>query len=103
MELDILRIIAGFQENELTEHIIYASLSRIEKDPRNREVLERIFADEYRHYNFWEGITGKEVKPTRWKIFKFYWISRIFGITFGLKLMEKGEQGAEAAYGKIAA
>lgn len=103
MEQDLRKILEGFQENEITEHIIYARLSRIEKDSRNREILERISADEYRHYNFWKGISGIEVKPNRWKIFKFYWISRIFGITFGLKLMEKGEQRAEDAYGRIVA
>lgn len=98
---DLRKVLEQFQENEITEQIIYARLSRIEKEARNREVLERISADEFRHYHFWKGITGTEVSPNRWKIFKFYWISRIFGITFGLKLMEKGEQGAEAAYGKI--
>jgi len=98
---DLRKVLEQFQENEITEHIIYARLSRIEKDSRNREVLQRISADEFRHYHFWKGITGTEVKPNRWKIFKFYWISRVFGITFGLKLMEKGEQGAEIAYGKI--
>jgi len=98
---NIKSLLEGFQENEITEHIIYARLSRVEKDVKNREVLERISADEYRHYHFWKGITGTEVKPNRWKIFKYYWISRLFGITFGLKLMEKGEEGAEAAYEKI--
>ena len=98
---DLQKVLEQFQENEITEHVIYVRLSRIEKDSRNREVLERISADEFRHYHFWKGITGTEVKPNRWKIFKFYGISRIFGITFGLKLMEKAEQGAEVAYEKI--
>ncbi|MCX7787559.1 MAG: VIT1/CCC1 transporter family protein [Spirochaetes bacterium] len=94
-------VLERFQENEITEHIIYARLSRAQKDVRNREVLERISADEYRHYQFWKGFTGTEVKPNQWKIFKYYWISRILGITFGLKLMERGEEGAEASYEKI--
>lgn len=94
-------LLEGFQKNEITEHIIYARLSRVEKDVKNREILERISADEYRHYHFWKEFTGKEVNPNQWKIFKFYWTSRIFGITFGLKLMENGEKGAEAAYERI--
>lgn len=98
---ELRSLLERFQENEISEHIIYAQLSRVEKNTRNREVLERISADEYRHYHFWKGITGKEIKPCRWKVFKFYWISRILGITFGLKLMEKGEQEAEEAYEKI--
>ncbi len=101
LAVEMKKHLESFQENEITEHIIYARLSRVEKDVTNRQVLERISADEYRHYHFWKGLTGKEVKPNRWKIFTFYWISRILGITFGLKLMEKGEKGAEAAYEKI--
>lgn len=51
-----------------------------------------------RHYMFWKKYTNADVKPNRWKIFRFYWIARIFGITFGIKLMEKGEEGAQKAY-----
>jgi len=39
-----------------------------------------------------------EVKPSRLRIFKFYWISRIFGLTFGIKLMENGESEAQINY-----
>lgn len=35
------------------------------------------------------------------KIWKYFFISRIFGITFGLKLMERGEEQAQATYEEI--
>jgi len=60
--------------------------------------LQRIGDDELRHYHFWKEYSGEEVKPNRWKIFKFYWVSRILGITFGIRLMEKGEKGAREEY-----
>lgn len=101
MNSDLKATLVQFQENEITEHLIYAALSRKEQNLQNRAVMERISADEYRHYHFWKGITGTEVKPNRWKLLKFYWISRIFGLTFGLKLMEKGEEGAQVTYQKI--
>lgn len=41
--------------------------------------------------------------PSRLNIVKYYWISRIFGLTFGVKLMERGEQKAQGAYGRLAA
>jgi VIT1/CCC1 family predicted Fe2+/Mn2+ transporter len=98
---EIKEQIKSFQNNEITEYHIYTSLARVQKNPENKEVLERIASDELRHYHFWKETSGTEVKPNRWKIIKFYWICRIFGITFGLKLMEKGEEGAEDTYRRI--
>jgi VIT1/CCC1 family predicted Fe2+/Mn2+ transporter len=41
------------------------------------------------------------VKPNKLKIWWYYLISRILGITFGIKLMERGEEDAQAIYEKI--
>ncbi len=98
---DQIKLIKQFQKNEITEYYIYSRLSRIIKSKKNAETLQRIGDDEMRHYVFWKKHSGAEVKPNKWKIFKFYWIARILGITFGIKLMEKGEEGAQEAY-KIA-
>jgi VIT1/CCC1 family predicted Fe2+/Mn2+ transporter len=40
----------------------------------------------------------REVSPKRWKILFFYWVSGIFGINFGIKLMEWGEEQAQINY-----
>ncbi len=93
-----LNDIKTFQKNELTEYYIYSRLARKVKNKKNAEILQRIGDDEMRHYMFWKKYTNADVKPNRWKIFRFYWIARIFGITFGIKLMEKGEEGAQKAY-----
>jgi VIT1/CCC1 family predicted Fe2+/Mn2+ transporter len=90
------------QRNEITEHIIYGRLARRQKNLHNKKLLEGISHDELSHYEFWKKHTGQDVKPSRLKIFKYYWISVIFGITFGLKLMEKGEEMAQGVYDKIA-
>lgn len=92
--------ILEFQKNEITEHHIYEKLSRIIKD-KNRKILQQISQDELKHHNFWKEQTGEDVKPDNLRIWWYYIISRIFGITFGIKLMEKGEEGAQEAYGKI--
>ncbi len=41
------------------------------------------------------------MKPNRAKITFFFWVSRIFGLTFGIKLMEKGEEKAQEAYAAL--
>lgn len=97
---DQIKQIKQFQKNEITEYYIYSRLSRKIKSKKNAETLQRIGDDEMRHYLFWKEHSGAEVKPNKWKIFKFYWIARIFGITFGIKLMEKGEEGAQESYKK---
>jgi VIT1/CCC1 family predicted Fe2+/Mn2+ transporter len=95
-------IILTSQKNEITEHIIYSKLSQTVKDKQNKEILKQISDDEKRHYHFWKKYTNKDVKPNRLKIWWYYLISRIFGITFGIKLMERGEEDAQTIYGKIA-
>ena len=89
------------QRNEITEHFIYNKLSRSIKDSHNKTVLKRISGDELKHYNFWKKYTQEDVKPDKLKIWKYFLISRIFGITFGIKLMERGEEQAQVTYNKI--
>ena len=94
------KMLLQFQENEITEYHIYNKIAKRIKNKNNREVLEKIANEELEHYHFWKKHTGKEVRPDRWKIFRFYWIIRLLGLTFGIKLMEKGEEGAQEAYRK---
>ncbi len=90
--------VRAFQRNEITEYHVYKRLARLMKDENNRNVLNRIAEDELRHYRVWMEISGVAVKPDRWRIFLFFWIARIFGVTFGIKLMERGEAGAQHDY-----
>jgi VIT1/CCC1 family predicted Fe2+/Mn2+ transporter len=86
------------QRNEITEHIIYKRLADSTKDANNKRVLESISADELKHHNIWKTYTKQEVKASKYTIWKYYWISRIFGLTFGVKLMENGEGKAQTNY-----
>ena len=90
------------QREEITEYHIYNKLAEQTKDAENQKVLKQIAADELKHYKMWAAYTNKEVSPSYWEIKKYYWISRIFGLTFGLKLMEKGEEKAQINYDLIA-
>ena len=90
-----------FQRNEITEYHIYRRLAASTKDENNRRVLEKIADDELRHYRTWEAHTGIKVPPSRWKIWKYVTIAKILGLTFGIKLMEKGEGSAQISYNDI--
>ncbi len=88
----------SFQRNEITEHNIYTRLARSMKSPENRAVLEKIATDEYNHYNMWKSYTKADVKPNQLIMWFYYLVSRIFGFTFGIKLMERGEEEAQVNY-----
>ena len=90
------------QFNEITEYHIYSRLARRVRDPENSATLQRIADEEKGHYEIWREYTGEEVQPGRFKVFFFTVISRVFGLTFGVKLMEKGEEAAQINYDRIA-
>ncbi|MGD2177249.1 MAG: VIT1/CCC1 transporter family protein [Anaerolineae bacterium] len=90
-----------YQESEITEHYIYKKLAQSVDSPHDSRILEEIAEDELRHYHDWRQYTQQDVAPDRWRIWKYYLISRIFGFTFGIKLMERGEEGAQENYAEL--
>jgi VIT1/CCC1 family predicted Fe2+/Mn2+ transporter len=90
-----------YQKNEITEHHIYKRLARAIKSPENKRVLEKIGDDELRHYRAWRSYTQQDVEPDKLKIWRYYLISRVFGFTFGIKLMEGGEEDAQDSYEQL--
>jgi VIT1/CCC1 family predicted Fe2+/Mn2+ transporter len=90
------------QRTEITEYHVYHNIADILPDEENRRIVEEIGDDEKRHYEIWKGYTGKEVKPNKFLIWLYIAISRVFGFTFGFKLMELGEEKAQVNYAKIA-
>ncbi|MBS7626614.1 VIT1/CCC1 transporter family protein [Candidatus Bathyarchaeota archaeon] len=98
---NIRKTVLSAQRNELTEHIIYSRLSDSIRDPHNKNVLKQISEDELDHYFFWKKYSKEDVKPDRLKVLKYLLIAKIFGFTFGIKLMERGEDQAQVTYYKI--
>jgi len=96
-----LDILLKAQKNEITEYNVYKNLSKITKEEHNKKILEKISQDELKHYGVFKSITNKEVTPYKLKIFFYSAISRFFGLTFGLRLMEGGEVMAQEYYNKI--
>lgn len=87
-----------FQKNEITESIVYTKLAEIEKDTHNKSILKKIAAEEAAHYEILKKYTGTAPTPHKSRINKFYWLARILGITFAIKLMESSEESAHQNY-----
>ncbi|NOZ58948.1 MAG: rubrerythrin family protein [Euryarchaeota archaeon] len=96
-----LKKLLTLQRNEITEYHIYRRLAGEARDPRNREVLMHIAGDELRHYNFWKRYTRRSAPPDRLRIWVYTLILKIFGITFGVKLLERGEKSAQRIYEEV--
>jgi VIT1/CCC1 family predicted Fe2+/Mn2+ transporter len=89
------------QKNEITEFLIYKKLSQSENNAENKRILSQISNDELKHYNIWKSHTRRNIRPSLLKAWLHYIISRVFGITFCIKLMEGGEGQAQINYRKI--
>lgn len=98
---DTMKFLRKAQKNEITEHHIYLKLSSLKKNRQNSEILSQIAQDELYHHNALKRFTGTDQKPNTLKVFFYTLISVIFGITFGIKLMERGERDAEKLYAEL--
>lgn len=88
-------------KNELTEAAIYARLAMLEKDLKNKQILESISADEASHARIIKDILGQDCQISSLKVSWTVFCARVFGITFTLKAMERGENTASKTYRAI--
>ena len=93
-----IAVIKKMQQNELTESVIYREIAKFAKGEENKKTLIRLADEEKAHYEIWKNYTQIEMKPQKRKVLKYKWIARIFGFTFAIKLMEKGEENAQVEY-----
>jgi len=98
--MDIKKKLLEFQREEITEYHFYMILSRRIRG-ENKNVLERIAKEEKKHYEILKRHTGEDVEPDKTKLLKYSILQRVFGLTFAIKLMEKGEKGAQEGYSLV--
>ena len=102
MEQKIMRRqLLAAQRNEISEYHTYKWLAKSIRDNKNREVLEHIAEDELKHYKVFRRLTKTDVKPRKFRTFFFQIISRVFGLSFGLRLMERGEEVTQDLYSRL--
>lgn len=103
MELnqEIVRKLLRNQQDEINAHELYRKVAALLKDSRNRETMEKIAADEMNHYRRLKAATGRDLRPQAFKVGLLYRFIRVFGLTFGIKLLERTESQAVASYGEL--
>ncbi len=86
------------QQDELVGEQVYGILAGLTKNPHNSKILARISNEEKKHAEIFKQYTKADLPVDRVKVFFYVFISRLFGLTFGIKLQEKGEQEAQKNY-----
>ncbi|MDD4363388.1 MAG: VIT1/CCC1 transporter family protein [Atribacterota bacterium] len=89
------------QQDELVGQEVYGKLAKLVKDKHNSAVLAKIAEDEREHAKIFQKYTKTDLKVNKWRVFFYVLISRVFGLTFGIKLQEKGEEAAQNSYKKM--
>lgn len=102
MPPELANKVAGFQRDEMTGFILYGRLAGVTKDANNARVLADMSTAEKGHYDFWKSVSGRDEAPYRGAVFFYFWCARILGLTFALKLMERGEKAATEGYRSVA-
>lgn len=89
------------QQDEINAYHTYLKISHFVKDEHNKEIIKQVAYDELNHYNRLKELTGLDIPPQKSKVAFSYWITRILGITFGIKLFEKGESKGISNYSEL--
>ena len=92
---DLTATLLALQQGEITEYHIYTKIAAIQNVAHNRDVLDRIAQQERGHYEIWKRYTGRDVAPDTFRIWFYYLVARVFGMTFAIKLMEGVEKRAQ--------
>ncbi len=91
------------QRKEITEYQIYRKLSCLAKDKHNKEILNNMAEEELEDYHLWRNFTNEDIAPDTAKVFQYVVISRLFGLTFAIKLLERDSKPIREAYELLAA
>ncbi len=101
---DLKTLLLDFQRNERTEADVYFRLAAQTKSEHNRAVLTKIANEELGHAAIWQKLSGGEkCEPSRRRVRRWSRIAKVFGLTFGVRFMERGEAEAQKNYEKVVA
>lgn len=89
------------QRGELTEAKVYYRVTEFENDEKNKRILLEIARDEEHQAQIWKSYTRQDVQPYRWKVPFYTLLIRCFGLTFGIKLLERDAHKGVQAYGAM--
>lgn len=94
--------ILQLQQLEISEYQIYKNLTKRIKTQETKKVLTHLADDSLKHYQYWQKISQKEVPPDKFRVWFYSSIGKVFGLTFGVKVMENTEEAIRNIYEELA-
>ena len=96
----IRELASEFCDDEYTDHKVYAVLARIEWNKARREVLRKLSDIEHKHFEFWLKFAGSYKPSLKARLYPYLlaFLRLLFGATFAVKLLERGEENAVDKY-----
>ena len=91
----------AMQQDEITDHVTYKAIARKIKNPENKKILEKIAAEEKKHYEILKRYTNRSLKPEPLKVWWRTLMASILVFTFTIKLMESSEAIAQHNYSDL--
>ncbi|MFY9217736.1 MAG: VIT1/CCC1 transporter family protein [Tepidanaerobacteraceae bacterium] len=91
----------AMQQDEITDHVTYKAIARKIKNPENKKILEKIAAEEKKHYEILKRYTNRSLKPEPLKVWWRTLMASILGFTLTIKLMESSEAIAQHNYSDL--
>jgi VIT1/CCC1 family predicted Fe2+/Mn2+ transporter len=98
IESEQIRLMKILQQDEINGYYTYSRLAKSEKNKEKSGILSRFAEGENLHYARWKRYTQIDLEPNKLQNFFYFWISRIFGLTFGIRLMESDEIKIQGIY-----
>lgn len=89
---ELYKRILQFQRDEINGSILYKYIGARQKTEENKTAFLEIAEAEREHYKTWRGYTGKDVRPSWFKITFYKILTLILGYTFTMKFFEKMEK-----------
>ena len=99
-ELNLKKALAQ-QQNEIDDFTIYSMLSVSDKYEANKLIFHKISEEEKGHYTYLLSFTKQELKPRSHVVFFYLLLSKIVGISFTLKFLERREEDAKQFYKEL--
>ena len=85
------KLLVKLQKRKLAVYAVYSQLSKKIKDKETIKEIKPIARQKLKDYHTLKSITSQKVKPNDLLISYYLLISKLFGIAFSLKLMERNE------------
>lgn len=89
------------QKEELESYYIYSAVAKKVKKPNQQQIFFKLAEEELRHYEILKKITKTDISPSRGKIWFFYTVTMLLGLTFGTRLFERSEAAASLQYEQL--